>query len=819
MRIRNLPSALSKFFYVYLLLVLTIPNSVYAQESSQEVAAPQTEVKVKAIELKEIPAETEEIGLRIRKLKDILKPVSKTAEIDSLLNTAYSGINKKKDSLFLIIENLSQRELKVEMVDWENYHLELEGYQSTISSRLSDVNSINDEVVEEISRWQTTKEKLKETSDSEELLASMDTIVSRLQGVLKQSLNRLDSIFIIQKQLTRIVLTTDEVISEIHRHELLLQKDYFVFDNPAIWNLGKIEKLSVDTTLGKQLSNAEKIKKGTNEDFGQLKEFLNKNYKTPIFQIVFVLLLLTLLLVVKRKWKRSFKELTNPLEREAKIVIANPFSASMTVGLLISSFFYKSVVPAFSEIMILLILGGTVYLLPKLSHKKIRISLLILFIVYLVHSIEAHIDPQSILARVFLLFNSTILTFALIRGKMIINNWPENFKKISAFKKYIIPFYLVFIFVSAIANIIGMVRLAQFLTSAVLTSVGLGAVVLLSVKVITSIIILIFKLRSNFNFQAIADLVEIIQKRVRPALMFVGIILWILFTLMGFELYEYLRLWVNNILEIEWKIGAMTLSVGGILSFMTIFFITMFLAKMVATIFQDEWLVKVLPRGIAPAISLITRIILIATGFYIGLSAAGFDLSSIGILLGALGVGIGFGLQSVVLNFISGLILAFERPINLGDAIEVDQEFGIVTSIGVRASNIKTYSGSEVIIPNGDLVSKKVVNWTLTNRDRRTRVLMKTSAGADPEKVIELFNEIASGHPGVYKNPAPWTHFYGYNEEGNLNFALHYWTSFSDTLNTDNDIALKIYKSLKEEGIQAPLPVRRIISDNKNSFE
>jgi small-conductance mechanosensitive channel len=152
----------------------------------------------------------------------------------------------------------------------------------------------------------------------------------------------------------------------------------------------------------------------------------------------------------------------------------------------------------------------------------------------------------------------------------------------------------------------------------------------------------------------------------------------------------------------------------------------------------------------------------------------------------------------------------------LGDAIEVEQEFGIVTSIGVRASNIKTYKGSEVIIPNGDLVSKKVVNWTLSNRDRRSRILMKTSSEADPIKVIELFNRIASEHPSVFKNPAPETLFFGYNQEGNLDFALIYWTTFSNTLKADSEIALKIYQTLKEEGIQAPIPKWKIVGDENN---
>ena len=92
---------------------------------------------------------------------------------------------------------------------------------------------------------------------------------------------------------------------------------------------------------------------------------------------------------------------------------------------------------------------------------------------------------------------------------------------------------------------------------------------------------------------------------------------------------------------------------------------------------------------------------------------------------------------------------------------------------------------------------------------------MKTSPDADPEKVIELFNGIANDHPFTSKEPAPKTYFYGYGPDGNLNFALMYWTTFSDTLKTDSQIALQIFKTLKKEGIEAPAPVRRIISENR----
>ena len=96
---------------------------------------------------------------------------------------------------------------------------------------------------------------------------------------------------------------------------------------------------------------------------------------------------------------------------------------------------------------------------------------------------------------------------------------------------------------------------------------------------------------------------------------------------------------------------------------------------------------------------------------------------------------------------------------------------------------------------------------------------MKTSPDADPEKVIQLFNQIALDHPNTSSEPAPKTYFYGYGPDGNLNFALLYWTTFSDTLKTDSEIALRIFKKLKKEGIQAPAPVRRIIQSSSGNTD
>jgi len=443
-----------------------------------------------------------------------------------------------------------------------------------------------------------------------------------------------------------------------------------------------------------------------------------------------------------------------------------------------------------------------------------KVFLWLLFAVYMINTFEAFIGIKSILVRWLLILDSIALIYALIIGRKIVLENKEMFSQIIRVFKPISIVFIIILFFSIFANIIGMVALSNFLSKGVLFSMTFGVVIFLSIKVITSIFVLIFKLRKSSNIQTLTTMVNATHKRIEPLLGWIGLLFWLYFTLSGFELYNFILNWFDNLMALRWLVGEMTISLGGILAFVGIFVFTLIVSKIAAALFQDEWMVHVLPRGVAPAISLVLRIVVISLGLYMGLTAAGVDLSKLGFVLGALGVGIGFGLQNVVLNFVSGLILAFERPINLGDTIEVDMEMGVVTNIGVRSSNIRAYSGAEVIIPNGDLISKKVVNWTLSNRNRRSKIHMKTAANADPEKVIELFNNIALEHPKTTADPAPKTYFYGYEEDGNLKFALLYWTTFSDTLKTDSEIALSIFKRLKEENIQAPAPVRRIISND-----
>src|SRR5206468_11730826 len=177
-----------------------------------------------------------------------------------------------------------------------------------------------------------------------------------------------------------------------------------------------------------------------------------------------------------------------------------------------------------------------------------------------------------------------------------------------------------------------------------------------------------------------------------------------------------------------------------------------------------------LKPGAGFAVVTFTRWAMIITGAALTLAALGIDMAKVTLLAGALSVGIGFGLQNVVNNFVSGLILIVERPVGVGDVIERGGLSGKVTRIGIRSSIVRTGQGAEVIVPNAELVSKEVVNWTRSDPERRYDIDISVAPGAEPEHVMRVLVEAARDVPDVMTDPAPRALFKGFGATS-LDFA------------------------------------------------
>jgi small-conductance mechanosensitive channel len=242
------------------------------------------------------------------------------------------------------------------------------------------------------------------------------------------------------------------------------------------------------------------------------------------------------------------------------------------------------------------------------------------------------------------------------------------------------------------------------------------------------------------------------------------------------------------------------------------------LSRFLRFVLQEDVYPRInLAPGLSYAASSLLNYVILALGFIAALGVLGVDFSKVSIMAGAFGVGIGFGLQGVVNNFVSGLILLFERPIHIGDTVEVGELLGTVRRIGIRASVIHTYTGADIIIPNSQLITDKVTNWTLSDRLRRVDLPVGVNYGADPKKVIELLEQLARAHPDVLREPAPRAWFTGYGDSS-INFELRVWPSrFNQAVQVKSDLATAVFDAVNAaDGMSFPFPQRevRILSDH-----
>ncbi|MEC9487392.1 MAG: mechanosensitive ion channel domain-containing protein [Prosthecochloris sp.] len=216
-------------------------------------------------------------------------------------------------------------------------------------------------------------------------------------------------------------------------------------------------------------------------------------------------------------------------------------------------------------------------------------------------------------------------------------------------------------------------------------------------------------------------------------------------------------------------------------------------------------------EGTRVALGTILQYLIVFFGFLLVLQSAGIDLSTLTVLSGTIGLGIGFGLQNIVDNFFSGLIILLERPIKVGDRIEVGSVYGDVTRIAIRSTTIRTNDNINIIIPNSEFVSKQVTNWSHTDRNVRVSIPVGVSYRSDPGKVRNVLLAVADNHPAILERPAPDVIFHEFGNSS-LNFELRVWTSthIQTPKILQSEMNYRIFEAFRQHGIEIPFPQRDI---------
>jgi len=361
------------------------------------------------------------------------------------------------------------------------------------------------------------------------------------------------------------------------------------------------------------------------------------------------------------------------------------------------------------------------------------------------------------------------------------------------------------------AAVLGYVRLGRLLASGVLGSAYLALLLIAAIRVLTAVAALVLRMWPIRMLSMVQHHRDLLERRTHGVLVWLAVGLWFFRSLAYVGLLGPVWALGDNLLTAKVERGALSISAADVLAFVVTLWGAYLLSAFLRFALEEDVYPRAgVARGLSYALSSLLNYVLLTVGFLAGLAVLGLDLTKLTIMAGAFGVGIGFGLQSVVNNFVSGLVLLFERPIHIGDTIEAGGITGSVRRIGIRSSVVRTWQGAEIIVPNAQLVTERVTNWTLSDQQRLIELPVGVSYSAHPKKVMEMLEAVAQAHPRVLRQPPPRAFFTGFGDSA-LNFELRAWTDqFDQWFQIRSELAAAVYDAGRAAGISFPFPQREV---------
>jgi small-conductance mechanosensitive channel len=519
------------------------------------------------------------------------------------------------------------------------------------------------------------------------------------------------------------------------------------------------------------------------------------------------LLLLPLLLWLSHRSRKVVSE--DPEIQASTRVLRRPISAWLVLVMIGVVVFEPDAPMLRHEFAFLLALVPVLRLLPPSVYQALGPWPYIATGLYLLHRLTFLLVANEFYHRTYLL--AITLVTAVMLAWVMWRERPRPGAPAMPTTRRLVRFAgwsgVVALLVSVTANLVGNVSLAEMLTVAILDIGYVGLVLYAGVTVLASVLRLLLARRAISRFRVVTQHAGPLLHSVTRLLRLAAFAIWVVVVLNEFRVYRPIRDVVAGVLTHELSFGEISLTLGGVLLFGFSVWLAFWAAKTVRYILQDEVLPKMsLPRGVGNSISSLTYYAMVILGLFVALAAAGFEVGQLAIVVGALGVGIGLGLQNVVNNFVSGLILMFERPIQPGDVVEVGGTSGKVREIGMRATTLSTFEGADVVVPNGMLLSEKLINWTLSDMDRRIDVNVGVAYGSDPRRVLDLLMAVTTSTEGITTEPAPAVLFTGFGANS-LDFGIRAWTNnFGDWVRIRSELAVRVHDELQAAGIAIPFP-------------
>jgi potassium efflux system protein len=705
------------------------------------------------------------------------------------------------DTIFHSLGRLNSRSL-------ENADTRIKLYMDQISALQDRLNKRYKILEEEIVTLDAAKEKWLLTRENKERIEIPETLIGRID----QSIHRIDSVStLLQEDRTKLLLLQDRILNrntkllnlqgKVENAGLALDLNLFVRDVPNFFK--DFSNLS-DTNLIPAHTKA--VKRNFTEDLKIFKSDFSEGFKFIIFLFI---VLTSFLYWFKYNYKKVIStERVKFDEIQLKLIQSPGLVALFAVSAIVALTIPKLPI-SFMAINILILILPMGILAIRFYGLKVRSWVILITAVFVMTIIYEFLYSPDILQRIMLMFLSIVSLLLFIRLVIKLPSFTLTIRKgVYHLVRNIGFVFILLLLIALVANLIGLFHLSEFF-SLIPIQISFNLVIILIVIRYLDLVLYLL-LGSNFmlKLNVVSDFFDMIHRRLGQV---VSLFFWIFFfakVLRILKLNKSFFDWGGNLLTTNKKIGQAEISLESILIFVFVIWLSVFLTKVVSYILEKDVFVRLKKdKGSPVAVVMMVRIIMITGGFLLAAAAAGMELTNLSIVIGAFSVGIGFGLQSIFNNMVSGLVLAIEKPINVGDTVEVGTLMGIVKSIGLRASKVKSFDGAEMVVPNGMLISDVLINWTLSDAYRRMDIRVGVAYGSDPNQVVDILNEVALENKQVRKYPEPKTYFIGFGDSS-LDFRLLAWVDVDSRLSTESQVNVAINAKLAEADIEIPFPQR-----------
>ncbi len=747
--------------------VVTQADSAEASLQEMQPAATPAESSTAA---RDLPSVTREINAQLAETTQLLKP----------------GV---------LLETLGELETR-----WEKLSEQLGLWSHDLTTRANLIDKQIALLPELQSIWTKTRDAAQSSETPPEIRQRIDNVLAAIAQAENALQKRRASILTEQSRVAEQTKRVTGALASIRAAQNAAVSRLFVRDSPPAWSPEMRSNAARDLVEGSQNSFS--------AQFLQLRAYLVPNWPQFIYLALIFSALAAALFWVKHRAAKWTDE--DPLLKRANRLLQLPVATAAVLTLLVCRPLFADAPRIFWAAVAALTLPPIVIILRQLLDRllfPILNALVVFYVMAQIRRLAASLPGLSRLILLLEMVGGAIFLLWFIRSTRLpaLATGTTSHKAARAGARLgLFLFAAVFL-----AALLGYFRLANYLATGALVSAYLAVFLYAAGGVVAGLIFFALHIRPFSGLAVVRRHRPMLQQRLTRGVFFAAFVTWVLITLHAFSLRGPLLDQLTSWVTAEFSFQSFHISLGAVLAFALTIWVAALLSRFIRFLLEEDIYDRLhVNRGASYAISTLLHYVVLCFGFIVAIAALGVDMTKFTVLAGAFGVGLGFGLQNIVNNFVSGLILLFERPVNVGDVVQVQNDVGVIRRIGIRASIIRLFDSSELIVPNAQLISDKVTNFTLSNRQRRIELNVGVAYGTDPRRVIALLTEVAGTHPLAAKNPAPQTLMTEFGTDS-LNFSVRLWTDdYDQWLQIKSDVAVAITEALAAANITIPFPQR-----------